>query len=130
MQDSITSSTQQCLFSFLPFFNCLVHCMCSFMHMGILCMKNACSSLTACLLSTPSLLTWSPGETFDRQASVRRSLINTDTLARRPKKVKRRKTISGLPDNIQQELGMVWLCQFPPLLLLPCLPLSRLHVVV
>ncbi|XP_058235267.1 NHS-like protein 1 isoform X3 [Hemibagrus wyckioides] len=45
------------------------------------------------------------GETFDRQASVRRSLINTDTLARRPKKVKRRKTISGLPDNIQQELA-------------------------
>ncbi|KAI5090667.1 NHS-like protein 1 isoform X7 [Silurus meridionalis] len=45
------------------------------------------------------------GETFDRQASVRRSLINTDTLARRPKKVKRRKTISGVPDNFQQELG-------------------------
>ncbi|KAI4902322.1 hypothetical protein NFI96_003579 [Prochilodus magdalenae] len=45
------------------------------------------------------------GEIFDRQASVRRSLINTDTLARRPKKVKRRKTISGLPDNIQQELA-------------------------
>ncbi|TSK58156.1 NHS-like protein 1 [Bagarius yarrelli] len=45
------------------------------------------------------------GETFDRQASIRRSLINTDTLARRPKKVKRRKTISGLPDNIQQELA-------------------------
>ncbi|XP_022541835.2 NHS-like protein 1 isoform X2 [Astyanax mexicanus] len=45
------------------------------------------------------------GETFDRQASVRRSLINTDTLVRRPKKVKRRKTISGLPDNLQQELA-------------------------
>ncbi|XP_053531552.1 NHS-like protein 1 isoform X4 [Ictalurus punctatus] len=45
------------------------------------------------------------GQTFDRQASVRRSLINTDTLARRPKKVKRRKTISGLPDNVQQELA-------------------------
>ncbi|XP_051952258.1 NHS-like protein 1 isoform X1 [Xyrauchen texanus] len=44
------------------------------------------------------------GETFDRQASIRRSLINTDTLARRPKKVKRRKTISGMPDSIQQEL--------------------------
>lgn len=92
--------------------------------------KNACSSLTACLLSTPALLTWSPGQTFDRQASVRRSLINTDTLARRPKKVKRRKTISGLPDNVQQELGMVWLCKLPPLLLLPCLPSSRLSSVV
>ncbi|XP_030628402.1 NHS-like protein 1 [Chanos chanos] len=46
------------------------------------------------------------GETFDRQASIRRSLINTDTLVRRPKKVKRRKTISGLPDNVRtQELA-------------------------
>lgn len=47
-----------------------------------------------------------PGAVFDRQASIRRSLINTDTVSRRPKKVKRRKTISGLPDNINQELGM------------------------
>uniref|UniRef100_A0A673LVT8 NHS-like protein 1 n=1 Tax=Sinocyclocheilus rhinocerous TaxID=307959 RepID=A0A673LVT8_9TELE len=44
------------------------------------------------------------GETFDRQASIRRSIINTDTLVRRPKKVKRRKTISGVPDSVQQEL--------------------------
>ncbi|XP_053192804.1 NHS-like protein 1 [Scomber japonicus] len=45
------------------------------------------------------------GAVFDRQASVRRSLINTDTVSRRPKKVKRRKTISGLPDNFNQELA-------------------------
>ncbi|XP_054875931.1 NHS-like protein 1 isoform X2 [Poeciliopsis prolifica] len=45
------------------------------------------------------------GAVFDRQASIRRSLINTDTVPRRPKKVKRRKTISGLPDNINQELA-------------------------
>nr|XP_033792162.1 NHS-like protein 1 isoform X2 [Geotrypetes seraphini] len=45
------------------------------------------------------------GETFDRQASIRRSLIYTDTLVRRPKKVKRRKTITGIPDNIQKELA-------------------------
>ncbi|KAG7244146.1 hypothetical protein INR49_004219, partial [Caranx melampygus] len=45
------------------------------------------------------------GAVFDRQASFRRSLINTDTVSRRPKKVKRRKTISGLPDNINQELA-------------------------
>ncbi|XP_026642032.1 NHS-like protein 1 isoform X1 [Microtus ochrogaster] len=44
------------------------------------------------------------GENFDRQASLRRSLIYTDTLVRRPKKVKRRKTISGIPDIIQKEL--------------------------
>ncbi|TNM94712.1 hypothetical protein fugu_017471 [Takifugu bimaculatus] len=46
------------------------------------------------------------GAVFDRQASIRRSLINTDTVSRRPKKVKRRKTISGLPDNINLDLGM------------------------
>ncbi|XP_064303241.1 NHS-like protein 1 isoform X2 [Phalacrocorax carbo] len=44
------------------------------------------------------------GENFDRQASIRRSLIYTDTVVRRPKKVKRRKTITGIPDNIQKEL--------------------------
>ncbi|KAM8947074.1 NHS-like protein 1 [Pelodytes ibericus] len=45
------------------------------------------------------------GENFDRQASFRRSLIHTDTVVRRPKKVKRRKTITGVPDNIQKELA-------------------------
>ncbi|XP_061126971.1 NHS-like protein 1 isoform X3 [Syngnathus typhle] len=44
------------------------------------------------------------GAVFDRQASVRRSLVSTDTVSRRPKKVKRRKTISGLPDNVQPDL--------------------------
>ncbi|KAM6181792.1 NHS-like protein 1 [Erethizon dorsatum] len=46
------------------------------------------------------------GENFDRQASLRRSLIYTDTLVRRPKKVKRRKTITGVPDSIQKELAL------------------------
>ncbi|CAM5132987.1 unnamed protein product [Natator depressus] len=46
------------------------------------------------------------GENFDRQASIRRSLIYTDTVVRRPKKVKRRKTITGVPDNIQKELAV------------------------
>ncbi|XP_048842382.1 NHS-like protein 1 isoform X2 [Brienomyrus brachyistius] len=46
------------------------------------------------------------GETFDRQASIRRSLVNTDTVVRRPKKVKRRKTITGVPDSIQKELAV------------------------
>ncbi|XP_028833234.1 NHS-like protein 1 isoform X3 [Denticeps clupeoides] len=45
------------------------------------------------------------GENFDRQASFRRSLINTDTVIRRTKKVRRRKTITGVPDNIQRELA-------------------------
>ncbi|NWX12698.1 NHSL1 protein, partial [Aegotheles bennettii] len=46
------------------------------------------------------------GENFDRQASIRRSLIYTDTMVRRPKKVRRRKTITGIPDNIQKELAV------------------------
>ncbi|XP_057199831.1 NHS-like protein 1 isoform X3 [Triplophysa rosa] len=45
------------------------------------------------------------GENFDRQASFRRSLANTDTIIRRSKRVQRRKTITGVPDNIQTELA-------------------------
>ncbi|XP_005158878.2 NHS-like protein 1 isoform X4 [Danio rerio] len=45
------------------------------------------------------------GENFDRQASFRRSMANTDTIIRRPKRVQRRKTITGVPDNIQTELA-------------------------
>ncbi|KAL7873379.1 hypothetical protein AOLI_G00124500 [Acnodon oligacanthus] len=45
------------------------------------------------------------GESFDRQASFRRTLSNTDTVIRRSKKVKRRKTITGVPDNVQRELA-------------------------
>ncbi|XP_067311322.1 NHS-like protein 1 isoform X3 [Pseudorasbora parva] len=45
------------------------------------------------------------GENFDRQASFRRSVANTDTIIRRPKRVQRRKTITGVPDNIQTELA-------------------------
>nr|XP_055027600.1 NHS-like protein 1 isoform X2 [Misgurnus anguillicaudatus] len=44
------------------------------------------------------------GENFDRQASFRRSISNTDTIIRRSKRVQRRKTITGVPDNIQTEL--------------------------
>lgn len=66
------------------------------------CMVSACLRITLLCLFYYSIL----GENFDRQASLRRSLIYTDTLVRRPKKVKRRKTITGVPDNIQKELGM------------------------
>ncbi|TSN67122.1 NHS-like protein 1 [Bagarius yarrelli] len=45
------------------------------------------------------------GENFDRQASFRRTTINTDTIIRRSKRVKRRKTITGVPDNIKRELA-------------------------
>ncbi|XP_041063553.1 NHS-like protein 1 [Carcharodon carcharias] len=45
------------------------------------------------------------GESFDRQAGTRRSLVRSDTALRRPTRIKRRKTITGLPDTIQKELG-------------------------
>ncbi|XP_053365594.1 NHS-like protein 1 isoform X2 [Clarias gariepinus] len=45
------------------------------------------------------------GENFDRQASFRRTIINTDTIIRRSKRVKRRKTITGVPDSIKRELA-------------------------
>lgn len=63
--------------------------------------------MSACLeVMVLCLFYCTSGENFDRQASIRRSLIYTDTVVRRPKKVKRRKTITGVPDNIQRELGM------------------------
>ena len=73
---------------------CVCVCVCVFL--------RVCVSVRSLLLLPSRPL----GEVFDRQASVRRSLINTDTVSRRPKKVKRRKTISGLPDNFALDLGM------------------------
>ncbi|GCC32973.1 hypothetical protein chiPu_0011437 [Chiloscyllium punctatum] len=45
------------------------------------------------------------GESFDRQAGTRRSLVRSDTALRRTTRIKRRKTITGLPDTVQKELG-------------------------
>ncbi|OBS76757.1 hypothetical protein A6R68_16788 [Neotoma lepida] len=75
------------------------------------------------------------GENFDRQASLRRSLIYTDTLVRRPKKVKRRKTISGIPDIIQKELGLLLtrrinhqsLARMMMAVVIHCTPQTTLH---
>ncbi|XP_032881863.1 NHS-like protein 1 isoform X2 [Amblyraja radiata] len=47
------------------------------------------------------------GVNFDRQAGNRRSLVHSDTPLRRPTKIKRRKTITGLPEAVQKELGTV-----------------------
>uniref|UniRef100_A0A8K9X5T9 Uncharacterized protein n=1 Tax=Oncorhynchus mykiss TaxID=8022 RepID=A0A8K9X5T9_ONCMY len=45
------------------------------------------------------------GEGFERQASFRRALANTDTLIRQPRnKLTRRKTIAGIPDDITRDL--------------------------
>uniref|UniRef100_A0A1A8SA96 RING-type E3 ubiquitin transferase n=1 Tax=Nothobranchius rachovii TaxID=451742 RepID=A0A1A8SA96_9TELE len=40
------------------------------------------------------------GESFDRQASFRRTLSNSDSLSRRPRKLSRRKTGSEIPDDV------------------------------
>uniref|UniRef100_A0A673Z8X8 Uncharacterized protein n=1 Tax=Salmo trutta TaxID=8032 RepID=A0A673Z8X8_SALTR len=46
------------------------------------------------------------GESFERQASFRRALANTDSLIRHPRnKLTRRKTITGIPDDVPRELG-------------------------
>ncbi|XP_048457018.1 NHS-like protein 1 isoform X2 [Rhincodon typus] len=45
------------------------------------------------------------GESFDRQAGTRRSLVRSDAALRRATRIKRRKTITGLPDTVQKELG-------------------------
>ncbi|XP_059842687.1 NHS-like protein 1 isoform X3 [Hypanus sabinus] len=45
------------------------------------------------------------GESFDRQASCRRSLVHSDSPLRRTTKIKRRRTITGLPEAVQKELG-------------------------
>ncbi|XP_045062044.1 NHS-like protein 1 [Coregonus clupeaformis] len=45
------------------------------------------------------------GESFERQASFRRALANTDTLIRHPRnKLTRRKTITGIPDDVTRDL--------------------------
>ncbi|XP_071238469.1 NHS-like protein 1 [Salvelinus alpinus] len=45
------------------------------------------------------------GEGFERQASFRRALVNTDTLIRQPRnKLTRRKTIAGIPGDVTRDL--------------------------
>lgn len=46
------------------------------------------------------------GASFDRQASFRRVVSNTDSLSRRPRNLSRRKTVTGIPDDASQKPGM------------------------
>ncbi|KAM4601686.1 uncharacterized protein nhsl1a [Polymixia lowei] len=43
------------------------------------------------------------GESFERQASFRRTAGYNDSLTRRPRKLTRRKTVTGIPDDISRE---------------------------
>lgn len=40
------------------------------------------------------------GQSFDRQASLRRTLSNGDSLTRRPRNLSRRQTVTGLPEDV------------------------------
>uniref|UniRef100_A0A672Z677 Uncharacterized protein n=1 Tax=Sphaeramia orbicularis TaxID=375764 RepID=A0A672Z677_9TELE len=58
-------------------------------------------------------------ESFDRQASFRRTLSNCDSLSRRPRNLSRRKTVTGIPEDVSRKLGMssLQLAMFPYLLI-------------
>lgn len=45
------------------------------------------------------------GVGFDRDASVRCSLVHSQSVLQRRRKLRRRKTISGIPRRVQQDLG-------------------------
>ncbi|KAI3366184.1 hypothetical protein L3Q82_010015, partial [Scortum barcoo] len=44
------------------------------------------------------------GESFDRQASFRRVASNNDSLSRRPRNLSRRKTVTGIPADVNRKL--------------------------
>lgn len=46
------------------------------------------------------------GESFDRQASFRKVVSNTDSLPRRPHNPNRRRTVAGIPDDVSREPGI------------------------
>lgn len=46
------------------------------------------------------------GESFDRQASFRRVVSNTDSLSRRSRNLSRRKTVTGIPGDVNRKLGI------------------------
>ncbi|KAH0624716.1 hypothetical protein JD844_032450 [Phrynosoma platyrhinos] len=50
---------------------------------------------------------WVAGVGFDREASIRCSLVHSQSVLQRRRKLRRRKTISGIPRRVQQEIGGV-----------------------
>ncbi|OXB80346.1 UNVERIFIED_CONTAM: hypothetical protein H355_012779 [Colinus virginianus] len=47
---------------------------------------------------------WVAGVGFDREASIRCSLVHSQSVLQRRRKLRRRKTISGIPRRVQQEI--------------------------
>ncbi len=46
------------------------------------------------------------GVGFDRDASVRCSLVHSQSVLQRRRKLRRRRTVAGVPRQVQQDLGM------------------------
>uniref|UniRef100_A0A8D0EJY4 Ribosomal protein S14 n=1 Tax=Strix occidentalis caurina TaxID=311401 RepID=A0A8D0EJY4_STROC len=59
---------------------------------------------------------WVAGVGFDREASIRCSLVHSQSVLQRRRKLRRRKTISGIPRRVQQEIGRT----YERKILLPC----------
>jgi len=58
-----------------------------------------CSSVSPCLGGVPA------GVGFDRDASARCSLVHSQSVLQRRRKLRRRKTITGIPKRVQQDMG-------------------------
>lgn len=48
------------------------------------------------------------GVGFDREASARCSLVHSQSVLQRRRKLRRRKTITGIPKRVQHDMGMLW----------------------
>lgn len=61
-----------------------------------------------CLAGTECLyfLFFFTGVGFDREASARCSLVHSQSVLQRRRKLRRRKTITGIPKRVQQDMGM------------------------
>uniref|UniRef100_A0A4W5K7Z4 Uncharacterized protein n=1 Tax=Hucho hucho TaxID=62062 RepID=A0A4W5K7Z4_9TELE len=64
-------------------------------------MKSDSQVITSCVI--PINVT---GVQFHRDASVHCSLIHSQSILQRRRKLRRRKTVIGIPRSVQQDLGM------------------------
>ncbi len=60
----------------------------------------------ACTQQPLTCLMLFAGVGFDREASVRCSLVHSQSVLQRRRKLRRRKTITGIPRRVQQDFGV------------------------
>lgn len=71
------------------------------------------------------------GVGFDRDASVRCSLVHSQSLLQRRRKLRRRRTVAGFPRQVQQDFGMYLLFFLTPCYVGVCFVFSqRLAVII